>query len=429
MQLVDFLSELRFEWLYLALAVLWTLLIIPLLIVLYYRRGRTARVRFSSLRHVKSAPPSLRVRLRHLPFWLRILGVFVMLAALAHPFLEREKKMEKKELGQEEKQEKNAEERKKIEVPTEGISIQLLIDRSGSMGPQSRTDLFGNPTGGEIGFVRFEGDLYTKLDVVKIISQRFIKGTKETTARDPDSIFTGRSNDMIGLFTFARYPFVACPLTLRHDLLLDYISQLKPVTREEENGTYIGYALQRCNLQIIDAKSRAEEEDAYNIKSSIIILITDGMQVIRPEDQADKHKSLSPSEAAKIAKEHGIKVYTVAVSPRVIYDENGTALDPRMLRRMQFDTSELKTVALLTGGKFYNATSAKALVGIYDDINQLETSKLPAKKELEALVEKTKESQKIETEKIELFVPLLWLGLLLLLAEVFCAEFYLRRIP
>jgi len=429
MTLTELLTELRFDAGNLWVTAVGLVVVLPALAWLYCRKRRVARIRFSSLRNVRGGRASLKLRLRHLPFWLRIVTVAAFLGAFAHPYLEREKKTEENQQNAEEQQEKQEDERKKIEMPTEGISIQLLLDISGSMGEIPRTDPFRRRVVGKTNYMRFEGELLTKLDVVKIISRRFIQGTRDINRETDDTIFTGRSNDMIGLVTFARYPLVACPLTLRHELLLDYISQLDVVKRDEENATYIGYALERCVLQIIDAKSRAQADNAYNIKSSIVILITDGQQNTLEEDRDDRHKSLRPPEAAALAKEHGIKVYTIAVCPRVIYDDNGTANDTRMFPGYNFDTSELEQVAEMTGAGFYRADSGTALMEIYNKIDKLEKSQLPVNKELEVRVEKTKETRRIQIEKIELFPLFLWLGLAGLLADVVLTELYFRRIP
>ena len=271
--------------------------------------------------------------------------------------------------------------------------------------------------------MKFDNTLLSKLEVVKIISKRFIKGTKDTN--DPNSLFTGRGNDLTSLTTFARYPFIACPLTLRHELMLDYISQLETVQRQEEDGTYIGYALERAILQVVDTKSRAKEEDAYNVKSSIIVLVTDGEQIIRPEDRDDRHKSILPSEAAQLAKDNQIKIYTIAVAPQLIYDEHGTVVGSAG----QFSVDEIRQAAEQTGGKFYLAQSGDTLLNIYREINALEKSKLPAKKELEARVEKSKEDTMVETEKVEFFPFFLWAGLICFLCEILLSTVYLRRIP
>lgn len=418
MVLDSFISDLRFDWLNLGISLFGILVIIPSMLFYHFKKNKPARIRFSSLKNIKQTKKSLKVKLRNLPVWLRILSVFFLLTAFSHPYLEREIKNEPDKQKDQEKSEKKKDEYKKIEVPTEGISIQLIVDRSGSMG------VHPGRQGLKYNYMKFENSLLSKLDVVKIISKRFIRGTKET--HQDDSYFTGRGNDLIGLYTFARYPFIACPLTLRHELLLDYISQLDIVRLRDEDGTYIGYALERAILQIIETKSRAKKEDAYNIKSSIIILITDGEQVLRPEDANDRHKALLPTAAAALAKDNKIKIYSIAIAPRLIYDERGTVI--RSIRN-EFSVDEIKKAAEITGGKFYKARDGETLLSIYQEINKLEKSKIPSKKELEVRVEKTKEMKKLETEKIELFPIFLWMGLIFMILEISLSCLYFRRIP
>jgi Ca-activated chloride channel family protein len=410
--------DLRFEWLNVVIALVLFMILIPGMLYYENRKKKPARIRFSSLSNIKPIRTPLKVKLFRLPLWLRIITITLLLIAFAHPYQEKERdKSRKPRNAQQEKSVDKKEERKKIEIPSEGISIQLLIDRSGSMGIQSTRG------GRKVNYMKFENTLLSKLDVVKIISKRFIQGTSETNKKT--GLFHGRGNDLISLTTFARYPFIACPLTLRHELLLDYISQLETVRLQEEDGTYIGYALERAILQVIDAKSRAKKEDAYTIKSSIIVLITDGAQMIRPEDENDRHKSILPSEAAQLAKDNNIKIYTIAVAPELIFDEHGTVIGSAG----QFPVDEIRTAAEKTAGKFYLATGGDTLLNIYQEIDSLEKSQLPVKKELEARVQKSKENKFIETEKVEYFPFFLWAALFSLLSEILLTIFYFRRIP
>ena len=415
---MNFFSELKFEWINLGISLCAMLIVYPLFYYLYFKKRKVARVRFSSLRNIKKIKPSLKIRLRHSAFYLRLLTLLALFLAFSHPYLEREKKQpEEAKEEKSEKEDKKEQERKKIKTPTEGISIQLVVDRSGSMGLQE------DPFRGKFGYIKFEDELMSKLDVVKIISKRFVKGNKKLNATK-DSAFEGRGNDMIGLMPFARFPLIACPLTLRHDLMLDYISQMDVVKLQEENGTYIGYSLQRSILQIIDARSRAKKNSSYNIKSSIIVMITDGEQFLHPEDEDDPNRSLLPTEAAELAKEHGIKIYTIAIAPRQVYTENGSALPVR-----SYSVDEIRKAAEMSGGRFYSAENGNALLDVYKQINELEKSALPVKKELEVKVEKSKEITKKEVERIEFFEAFLFFALFTFVAEILLNEVYFVRIP
>ncbi|PCJ52131.1 MAG: hypothetical protein COA79_24660 [Planctomycetota bacterium] len=392
-------------------------IMVPIMLFWHFKKKPTIKTKYSSLKYIKEIKPSLKIRLRNLPFYIRLLTICGMLLAFTHPYLEKEKApVDLSDKKKEEKKKKNVkDERKKIKLPTEGISIQLVIDRSGSMGVREYRGRKSN-------YVKFEGTKMSKLEVVKIISQRFITGTKETQT---EKRFNGRWSDLIGLFTFARVPLIACPLTLRHDLLLDYISQMEVVTTREENGTYIGYALERAILQIVDAKTKANDKDAYQVKSSIIILITDGKQeIIHDADLNDRHKGLLPSEAAKLAKDNGIKIYSIAIQPTVTFDSLGNARSED-----KFDTSEIKLASKITGGMFYSARDGDALSNIYKSIDTLEKSKLPSQKEIEVRVDKKKEIKKKEVEKIHLFQPILWFAFFMFLVEILLTNFYFRRIP
>ena len=418
MFLLDFVADLRFDLLNLGVAVTGFITFLPIIIYFYYKKKKVTRIKFSSLTNLKKTKPSLKVKLYNLPFYLRIFSVFFLLIAFSHPYLEKEVENHENKEKSQKKKEKKLKQRIKIEVPTKGIAIQLLIDRSGSMGIVNDTR-----RGIKYNYMKFENTLLSKIDVVKIISKRFIKGTIKT--KQKDNFFSGRSNDMIGLFTFARYPFVACPLTLRHELLLDYINQLEVVSLPEEDGTYIGYALERAILQIIDARSQAKKNNAYHVKSSIIILVTDGEQIIRPEDRQNRHKSYLPSEAAELAKNNDIKIYSIAVSPDVIYSEQGNAIGSGR----RFSVDEIETCATITNGKFYFAENGDSLLKIYNEINKLEKSKLPSKKQLDVQVEKIKDVFKKKIKKIELFSLFLWSGFLTFLLEIILTTLYFRRIP
>ena len=423
MSFFDLISHLQFEILNFIGALLVFLIALPFMIKKQFSKAATLKTKYSNIKNLKSIKPNLKVKYRNAPFYIRLLALFSIVIAFSHPWIEKVNPPEndKKPNSDIQKDDPKKQERQKIQVPAEGISIQVLIDKSGSMG------LYPMRNGKKINYVRYENELMSKLDVVKVISKQFIAGNENLKAENG---FAGRWSDLIGLYTFARFPFVACPLTLRHDLLLNYISQLDVAKSQEEDGTYIGYALERVVLQIIDTRSKAKANNSYNIKSSIIILITDGEQSIRPEDAGDRHKSLLPTETAKFAKENGIKIYTIVIKPQVIYDENGTAYDPKQIfQNADFSVDEVKDAAESTGGKCYIAKDGNTLLEVYKEIDSLEKSKLPSKKEIEVRVEKEKKINKKEVEKIELFQPFLLLAFFFLIVELLLTNLYFRRIP
>lgn len=425
MSILELFSKLKFEPYQLMIVLVLLILLVPLMIRRQFAKNTTPKTRYSSIKNLKSIKPSFKIKIRHLPFFMRLFAILLLGLAVAHPWVEKINPPEE-EVKKQEKQDNNEpkkDDRRKIQVPAEGISIQLLIDRSGSMGIFTQRMQRGREI--KSNYIKYENELLSKLDVVKVISKQFIMGNENTKK---DNGFNGRWSDLIGLYTFARYPFVACPLTLRHDLLLNYISQLEVAKNQDEDGTYIGYALERVVLQVIDAREKAKKEDSYHIKSSIIILITDGEQVIFPEDSTDRHKALLPTEVAKIAKENNIKIYSIVIKPRAFYYEDGTVMEqPGMYR--EFSVEEVKNCAELTGGKCYIAKDGSSLLEIYKDIDMLEKSKLPSKKEIEVKVEKENKINKKEVQKVELFQPLLWLSLICFISEILLTNLYFRRVP
>ena len=159
----------------------WALLLLLILPVLAYaamRKKRTAAVRFPSLVDLRNCHLSWRLRLRPLLKLARLLTLALLIVALARP-------------------------RKGTvlsEISTEGVAIEAVVDRSGSM----RTEM------------DFGGKL-NRLEVVKKVLADFIQG-------DDDKL-TGRSSDLIGLVTFARYADTVCPLVLSHNVLTEFLKR------------------------------------------------------------------------------------------------------------------------------------------------------------------------------------------------------------
>jgi Ca-activated chloride channel family protein len=209
---------------------------------------------------------------------------------------------------------------------SEGVDIALVIDRSGSM---DHKDL--DPQ-------------VNRLEVVKTVVADF--ATRRMTDREGAA-------DNIALITFAAYPALLCPFTLDVDAVTGFLKQLEPVRNRAEDGTGIGIGLAK-------AVSVLSESDA---RSRIVVLLTDG------ENNIDL---IQPLEAARLAKEKGIKVYTIFAG-RFVYVTDIFG-NPRATER-EIDTSELEAIAQVTGGRFYRARDRQQLEEIYARIEQLERTK------------------------------------------------------
>jgi Ca-activated chloride channel homolog len=174
------------------------------------------------------------------------------------------------------------------------------------------------------------------------------------------NFISSRQNDRIGLVVFAGEAYTQCPLTLDYRVLEELLEQVK--TGVIVDGTAIGNAL-------ATAVNRLRESDA---KSKVIILLTDG------DNNAG---NISPLQAAQIAKDQGIKVFTIVIGKggRVPYP-TGTDLFGRTLyEQVEIDVNPelLQTIAKTTGGAAYQATDRESLEhGLSQVLDSLEKSKI-----------------------------------------------------
>ncbi len=168
-----------------------------------------------------------------------------------------------------------------------------------------------------------------------------------------------RQGDRLGIIIFAGQSFIQCPLTTDTDVLIDFADQIEIVDKEYD-GTAIGMA-------IANAINRLRESEA---KSKIIILLSDG---------SNNQGELDPLTAADLAQKFGIKVYTVGAGTK------GTAPYPvtdvwgrTVIQNIEVDMDEetLQKIADVTGGKFFRATDNESLKRVYDEINNLERTKI-----------------------------------------------------
>lgn len=272
-------------------------------------------IRFSSLQLVTVRKTSIRTRLAWLPAALLALATLALSLALAGP-----------RTG-------NA----VSEVKREGIAIVMVVDRSGSM--QARD------------FVR--GDTSTsRLDVVKKIFHDFVTGE--------GGMLIGRPDDLIGLVSFARYADGLCPLTLDHRSLLAILDQLETPTDQREDGTAVGEGLAL-------AVERLRRQEAT---SKIVILLTDGVS---------NAGEIEPLQAADLAAQHGIKVYTIGAGYTGYAPFPVQRADGRIsLRRVpvEIDETTLQRIAQRSGGRYFHATDEDGLREVIEEIGRLERSEI-----------------------------------------------------
>jgi Ca-activated chloride channel homolog len=174
------------------------------------------------------------------------------------------------------------------------------------------------------------------------------------------SFIASRQNDRIGLVVFAGEAYTQCPLTLDYKVLDSLLDQVR--TGVIVDGTAIGNALGT-------AVNRLRESDA---KSRVVILITDG------DNNAG---NLSPLQAAGIAKDLGIKVFTILIGKggRVPYPTGTDLFGRTTYEPVEIDVNPelLQQIAKVTGGAYYAATDKESLErGLSDVLDSLEKSKI-----------------------------------------------------
>jgi Ca-activated chloride channel family protein len=342
-------------------------LVIPLLAILERRRRAASTVAISSASLLRDLPRSFASRLAPLLPWLRNGGLALLVLALARP-----------QAG-----------RSEFRVRSEGLAIQLALDRSGSMAAYDFRDEEGEPI--------------NRLTAVKDVVRAFVAG---------EGGLAGRRDDLVGVVAFGGFAEQRCPLTLDHGVVLDVLAGvelpgegLSPQEREalrdvldEEGGTAIGDALATCVAGLAGSAA----------KSRIAILLSDGENTMGAVD---------PQDAAKLAAEKGIKVYTIGIgsngmAPYRMRDRFGEVVI--VPRPVVLDEDLLRAIAETTGGAYFNARDAKALEHVYAAIDALEKSGI------ESLV---------YTEYDDLFESPFAIGVALLVLEMLLGATALRRSP
>lgn len=206
-------------------------------------------------------------------------------------------------------------------ISREGYNIMMALDLSGSMEIPDMI-LHGRPT--------------SRLNIVKSAAEQFVRD---------------RSGDKIGLILFGTRAYLQTPLTYdRHSILLRLEDATAGLAGKTTSiGDAVGLAVKRL--------------DRVPQKGRVIILLTDG---------ANNSGVLAPLKAAELAKEEGIKIYTIGLGS----EADSRALVGNFLMQnpaADLDEETLKKMSDMTGGRYFRATDTESLHSIYKTINQLET--------------------------------------------------------
>lgn len=237
-------------------------------------------------------------------------------------------------------------------------------------------------------------DIVLALDISSSMLATDLRPTRLESAKEVATKFVGqRTDDNIGLVVFSGESLSLMPLTSDKAALVNAIKNVE--SGDLNDGTAIGDGIASAINRLVSG----------NAKSKSIILLTDG---------TNNAGDVAPATAAQIAKEKGIKIYTIGAGTNgsiQITDPYGFSTTTM---ETKIDEAALKNIANITGGKFFRATDSRMLREVFNEIDSLE---------------KTKLNVNTYTQTEDNFMPWLWLsicayGLFLLLRYT-----VLRRIP
>jgi Ca-activated chloride channel family protein len=303
--------QFQYPWLLALLALL------PVYAFLHGRTGKLSALRFPSADIARAAGAAARAAAGRLLVFLRLLTVGLCIVALAGPRFANDR----------------------TETQASGVDIMLVLDLSWSMMaldmglPQERVSRFA---------------------IASQVLEDFVGK---------------RPNDRLGLIVFSAVPYLASPLTLNHDWLIENLHRLH-VGLIRDLGTAIGDAT---------AAGAKRLKGLKDSKSRIIILLTDG----------DNNKGdIDPVPAAQLAAALGVKVYTIGIgieqpctlplfdpaTGKLQLTPNGDLIPGIVLQPANYTV--LGKMAALSHAKFYRATNRRELQRIYNEIDQLEKTEI-----------------------------------------------------
>lgn len=207
-----------------------------------------------------------------------------------------------------------------VTLPSTGRDLMLAVDISGSM---------------EILDMRIGNREANRLLVVKKVVGEFVER---------------RTGDRLGLILFGEKPYLQTPLTFDRNTVQALLEEAQIGIAGQR--TAIGYAI---GLGVKHLQSRPEN-------NRVLILLTDGVNTIG---------EISPIQAAGLAVQKKIKIYTIGFGADEMIDNRGffpTKINPSA----DLDEETLMEIASATGGKYYRARNLAELAGVYRDLDQQE---------------------------------------------------------
>jgi len=239
-------------------------------------------------------------------------------------------------------------------------------------------------------------DIVLSIDISgSMLAEDFKPNRLEAAKKTASEFVRERSTDRIGVVIFSGESFTLCPVTIDHNVVQEQLDAIQSGMLQD--GTAIGMGLATAVDKLRDAKG----------KSRVVILMTDGV---------NNTGLIDPQTALEIAKAFKVRVYTIGVGTE------GEALYPiqtpygiqKKLLPVQIDEPLLRNISKQTGGRYYRATDNKSLQHIYDEINQLE---------------KTKVQVNAYKQYTETFFPFVFVAIALLMLELILRYTYFKSLP
>ncbi|HCB38101.1 MAG TPA: BatB protein, partial [Gammaproteobacteria bacterium] len=211
-----------------------------------------------------------------------------------------------------------------VSITSKARDLMLAVDVSESM---RATDL------------QLKGERVDRLTVVKSVLDEFIER---------------RTQDRMGLILFGSNAYLQTPLTFDRKTLKQLLNEsaIGIAGQSTAIGDAIGLALKRLQDRPTDSK--------------VLILLTDGQ---------NRAGEIQPLQAAELAAQKGLKIYTIGVGAEFVMSPGllGTGIGARRLNpSADLDEKTLTEIANITGGRYFRAKSTESLKHIYEMLDELE---------------------------------------------------------
>jgi len=211
-----------------------------------------------------------------------------------------------------------------VELPNSGRDLMMAVDISGSM---------------RIEDMQVGDSLVPRVDAVRQVGADFI---------------SQRTGDRLGLILFGSNAYIQSPLSFDTATVKRFLSEAQIGFAGEETaiGDAIGLAVKRLKERPADSR--------------VLILLTDGQ---------DTASSVKPLDAAQLASQLGIRIYTIGIGADSLTLPGlfGSSFGRRQVNpSAELDEAGLREIARITGGEYFRARNPQELVNIYQLLDQLE---------------------------------------------------------